>query len=412
MEELNAGFGKLGLNSGGFEGDGLQNDTQDQIPFQPSGDLAAKLGDSPRYLFRVFSEASAGENTNEWVKSPDAMKGILVDIFARDDPLKTIQLCIVDTTKFPRGVFLRDLDLIEEFEDKGLGNLHTLRRKQHFFYSGVYYFGEYLSQGQTKIRGRSCIVSCDKIVNGNLFTLAPSFRKELAAKPLEWANSVIKFREPFYRFANSSTKVAETAHLTAAITIALGFEPNWILPIFANLLALSPRRAQDQGIIGVVIHGFPSVEKRLLLSQETKVVADHTIPEVLQFVPFQKYAKRREYDPEGRIMVFEGQSVPWKDHLYTLEDEQKTEDQNKVLYVLYPEKPAPDAKWRIQAVPVTKDSFQSRKALPEPWRGARDSGLEEITGVPGGVFVHASGFIGGNKTFEGAKAMADKACSF
>ncbi|KAI0438871.1 metal-dependent protein hydrolase [Xylaria telfairii] len=124
------------------------------------------------------------------------------------------------------------------------------------------------------------------------------------------------------------------------------------------------------------------------------------------------YAKRTEHDPTGRVMVLEGQAVPWKDHLYTLEEEQETEDQNKVLYVLYAEGPAPGAKWRIQAVPVSKDSFQSRKALPEPWRGARDDGLDEITGVSGGVFVHASGFIGGNKTFEGAKAMADKACSF
>ncbi|KAI1121530.1 putative UPF0160 protein C27H6.8 [Nemania abortiva] len=124
------------------------------------------------------------------------------------------------------------------------------------------------------------------------------------------------------------------------------------------------------------------------------------------------YAKRNEYDAQGRVMVLEGQAVPWKDHLYALEEEQGTEDGNKVLYVLYPEKPMPDAKWRIQAVPVTKDSFQSRKALPEPWRGARDEALDEITGVPGGVFVHASGFIGGNKTFEGAKALAEKACSF
>ncbi|KAI0399821.1 putative UPF0160 protein C27H6.8 [Xylaria palmicola] len=128
----------------------------------------------------------------------------------------------------------------------------------------------------------------------------------------------------------------------------------------------------------------------------------------------QAYARRLEHDPEGRIMVLEGQSVPWKDHLYACEEEQQqaVEDARKVLYVLYPEKPTPDAKWRIQAVPVSQDSFQSRKALPEPWRGARDAALDGITGVPGGVFVHASGFIGGNATFEGAKAMADKACSF
>ncbi|KAK8879552.1 UPF0160 protein C27H6.8 [Apiospora arundinis] len=120
------------------------------------------------------------------------------------------------------------------------------------------------------------------------------------------------------------------------------------------------------------------------------------------------YNKRLEYDPEGRVMVLEGQSVPWKDHLYTLEDAEGAAAK-KVLYVLYAEKPVPDAKWRIQCVPETKDSFQSRKPLPEPWRGARDEALDAITGIPGGVFVHAAGFIGGNKTFDGAKEMAIKA---
>ncbi|KAI4865830.1 metal-dependent protein hydrolase [Hypoxylon rubiginosum] len=122
------------------------------------------------------------------------------------------------------------------------------------------------------------------------------------------------------------------------------------------------------------------------------------------------YQKRLQFDPEGRVMVLEGQAVPWKDHLYTLEEQEGTD--KKVLYVLYPEKPVPEAKWRIQSVPVTKDSFQSRKALPELWRGARDAQLDEVSGIPGGVFVHASGFIGGNKTFDGAKAMAVKAVEF
>ncbi|KAI0601644.1 metal-dependent protein hydrolase [Biscogniauxia sp. FL1348] len=136
------------------------------------------------------------------------------------------------------------------------------------------------------------------------------------------------------------------------------------------------------------------------------------------------YDKRLEHDPEGRIMVLEGQAVPWKDHLYTLEEQDAETtgaegegegegEKGKILYVLYPEKPVPDAKWRIQAVPVSKDSFQSRKALPEPWRGARDEQLDEISGVaPGAVFVHASGFIGGHKTFEGVREMAAKACAF
>lgn len=119
------------------------------------------------------------------------------------------------------------------------------------------------------------------------------------------------------------------------------------------------------------------------------------------------FAARGQYDAEGRILVFEGQSVPWKDHLYSLEEEQP--NSGKPLYVLYPEKPTPDAKWRVQCVPVSKDSFTSRQPLPEAWRGFRDEQLDGITGIAGGVFVHAAGFIGGNKTREGALAMAKKA---
>lgn len=121
------------------------------------------------------------------------------------------------------------------------------------------------------------------------------------------------------------------------------------------------------------------------------------------------FVKRMQYDAQGRILVFDGQSVPWKDHLYRLEAETSVPDEQKVLYVLYPESPSPDAKWRIQTVSITKDSFESRKSLPESWRGFRDEKLDEITGIPGGVFVHAAGFIGGNKTFDGAMAMAKKA---
>jgi uncharacterized UPF0160 family protein len=54
------------------------------------------------------------------------------------------------------------------------------------------------------------------------------------------------------------------------------------------------------------------------------------------------------------------------------------------------------------------ESKQSQSAKT-PLRGFRDEKLDEITGIDGGVFVHAAGFIGGNKTFEGAKAMALRA---
>lgn len=118
---------------------------------------------------------------------------------------------------------------------------------------------------------------------------------------------------------------------------------------------------------------------------------------------YETYNARKKYEGKGKLMVFP-RGCPWKDHLYTLEAAHPTEE--KVVYVLYPESEHEGAKWRVQAVSVSKDSFESRKPLPHSWRGVRDDQLSEINGIPGCIFAHASGFIGGNKTKEGALEMA------
>lgn len=48
------------------------------------------------------------------------------------------------------------------------------------------------------------------------------------------------------------------------------------------------------------------------------------------------------------------------------------------------------------------------RSMPAAWRGVRDEKLSEVSGIPGGVFVHAGGFIGGNATYEGVLEMARK----
>lgn len=113
-------------------------------------------------------------------------------------------------------------------------------------------------------------------------------------------------------------------------------------------------------------------------------------------------------DPQGRILVFDDYAS-WKDHLFTLEKEPAFSAggaSDPILYVVYPDE---SGKWRVQAVPESPESFQSRKPLPEQWRGVRDEALSQVSGIPGGVFVHASGFIGGNSTRDGALQMAKKA---
>lgn len=129
------------------------------------------------------------------------------------------------------------------------------------------------------------------------------------------------------------------------------------------------------------------------------------------------YADRKDVHPSGRVIVLPQAGTPWKEHLYGCEkdeagtDAAAADDPSKVFYVLYPENATEDAKWRVQAVSVAEGSFESRKPLPENWRGVRDEELDGVMGadIPdGAVFVHASGFIGGHKSKEGAFAMASR----
>lgn len=135
--------------------------------------------------------------------------------------------------------------------------------------------------------------------------------------------------------------------------------------------------------------------------------------------------KAKTGDTSGRILLFD-EFASWKEHLFALEKlgeeavqaEASGQTTNAaasgssvtpiepILYVIYPDE---SGKWRIQAVPVSSGSFQSRKPLPEQWRGVRDQDLTDKSGIPGCIFVHASGFIGGNATRDGALQMAKKA---
>ncbi|KIJ21724.1 hypothetical protein PAXINDRAFT_165133 [Paxillus involutus ATCC 200175] len=112
---------------------------------------------------------------------------------------------------------------------------------------------------------------------------------------------------------------------------------------------------------------------------------------------------RQNVDPSGKILLFE-QFAPWKEHLFELEVEQRSAGDVLSIYVIYPDETS--GNWRIQAVPISAGSFESRKALPDTWRGLRDDELSGVSGIDGCIFVHASGFIGGNKTREGALSLA------
>ncbi len=122
------------------------------------------------------------------------------------------------------------------------------------------------------------------------------------------------------------------------------------------------------------------------------------------------FQSRHEVHSSGRIMRI-GAGLPWKEHLYSLEESDPTiTTESNVLYVLYPENDQEDSRWRVQCVSKEQGGFENRKSLPEKWRGVRDQALDKVIGgLEGAIFVHASGFIGGHLKEEGAKEMAVKA---
>ncbi|KAL6947510.1 hypothetical protein ACO0RG_000084 [Hanseniaspora osmophila] len=114
-------------------------------------------------------------------------------------------------------------------------------------------------------------------------------------------------------------------------------------------------------------------------------------------------SKRDELDPSRGAIIEFSRFVPWKEHLYEVEKELGIEGQIK--FVLFPDS---NKSYRVSTVSVAPGSFDFRLGLPEALRGLRDDELSVKSGIEGGVFVHASGFIGGFKTREGALKLAQQ----
>lgn len=183
-----------------------------------------ELGETPRFLFRIFDKKSAGLNNKTIIASQASFKGdpgSRVDILslnsseaadllhrhldqmpygAADDSdnlvswttsflfaiqyaiwrqhqhgiaQKFIFLCVIDTEKFPRGQFVQDLRLIQAYKHdasdkaKQFFKLRTDRLE--------YYNGEFLSQGSLRHSGRGCVVSLEALINSGLYGLYPEF---------------------------------------------------------------------------------------------------------------------------------------------------------------------------------------------------------------------------------------------
>lgn len=107
--------------------------------------------------------------------------------------------------------------------------------------------------------------------------------------------------------------------------------------------------------------------------------------------------------PDTEVIVFHelsSKKAPVKELIYKMAP--------KAVYYVSPET-ADD--WRVLCACNPEQefsSFGSRKLIPEKYRGLRGDALSEATGIPGGIFSHAAGFIAGFKTADAAEAFARK----
>ena len=112
---------------------------------------------------------------------------------------------------------------------------------------------------------------------------------------------------------------------------------------------------------------------------------------------------RFNVDKSGSIFVL-GQHAPWKSHLFDIEKELGLLNE-ELKYVMYTDQ---SGAWRIQCVSVSENSFTNRLSMPKEWCGLRDEELSKVADVKDCIFVHMNGFIGGNKSYEGALEMLQK----
>lgn len=115
----------------------------------------------------------------------------------------------------------------------------------------------------------------------------------------------------------------------------------------------------------------------------------------------QAILERESVHPSGQIVNLSAGGVPWREHLFDLEKELNI--QGLLKYMLFCDF---NGSWRVQAVPISCHSFELRIPLRKEWQGLREKELSEKSGIEGCIFVHSTGFIGGNRTYEGVLKMA------
>ncbi|KAI8630238.1 hypothetical protein F5Y19DRAFT_484126 [Xylariaceae sp. FL1651] len=180
------------------------------------------FADVPRYLFRAFDPKSFGQSDENVVASMESIsetsehskywRGGNDNLMSWSSSLlfviqcaiwrchrpgggcgqDEVKICTVDTRKFPRGQFARDMILLRAYRkipelDKEAKDFFDFRLTTQYYDNG-----EYLSQGKVHHTGRSCVFPLDQLIQAGLHNLFPEFAEKSAMG--SWTNRVKDLR--------------------------------------------------------------------------------------------------------------------------------------------------------------------------------------------------------------------------
>lgn len=156
-----------------------------------------------------------------------------------DNPdFSEIFLYILDTSGFPEGTFIKDLDILDAFKEESLDLQRFLKLRRGNF-KKRYYFGEYLTQGRLEIEGNCARVSLQQMMDLGLFELHPGLKNK--NRWISLANRVLELRTNFkYLPSTTHSEIQKTIKIAQCC-----FGDRWVVPFAAMLLALRPRSHQD-----------------------------------------------------------------------------------------------------------------------------------------------------------------------
>ncbi|OJJ45211.1 hypothetical protein ASPZODRAFT_167684 [Penicilliopsis zonata CBS 506.65] len=317
----------------------------EQVHLRPQDSGTSEIDNVPSYLFRVASPLSYGETNERWVLSESVYQNrssSTEDIFSNLDnekrtrvaemlnlhlrwwpqngdqqdnfvswtssllfaiqyiyyrhlsrrdgsDLADIKLYVIDTARFPRGTFIRDMDLIDIFceSDESLKDFQSLRQRPD------YYFGEYLSQGALEIKNKCQVIPAEILFEqGRLRRIQPQFAELQPARGRarpEWAKEVIRLRRTIYPNNLPVLSLEDMlARLEAIEEIIHHVAPDWRFPIAIYLAALMGSESLIEGKEMVNDSTFFSYFRSKSFKEEGfnpsnfKVIAPDTMPELKQ----------------------------------------------------------------------------------------------------------------------------------